>query len=72
MWQEPFLILVFRSLSLHQSLYAGGLQASIEGRVSTVGRDGKPDDFVRMGGWSESLCTLGICIHTVLGAQSLR
>lgn len=72
MWQAPFLISVFRNLSFHHFLYTDRLQASTEDRVSAIGKDGKLDVFVRKGGCSESLCTLGICIHTVLRAQSLR
>lgn len=63
---------VFRILGLHQSLYSGRLHFSTKGKVLTVERDGKLDALVRKGGWSETLCTLGVCIHTVLRAQSLR
>lgn len=59
---------IFRSLSLHQSLYCVGVSPLLEGRVSTVGRDGSPDALVRKGEWSKPLPLKGLYSHSPQGS----
>lgn len=59
---------VFRSLSLHQSLYCVGVSPLLEGRVSTVGGDGNPGALVRKGKWSKTLHLRGLYSHSPRGS----